>query len=67
MLLKYSENYAIQTINKEKPILCRYVDEKNIPMLETMQECMGADKFFDAINRPYDDDNETIAQKIMAL
>lgn len=49
-----------------RPILCRYVDERNIPILEAMQECMGTDKFFDAINRPYDN-NETIAQKIMAL
>ena len=49
-----------------KPILCRYVDEKNIPILETMQECVGADRFFDAIDRPYND-RYTIAQKIMAL
>ena len=49
-----------------KPILCRYVDERNILMLETMQECVGADRFLVAIDRPYDD-KLTIAQKIMTL
>lgn len=35
-------------------------------MLEAIQECVGADRFFDAIDRPYND-RYTIAQKIMAL
>ena len=60
------ERLCFMNDEQGRPILCSYVDEKNIYMLEAMQECMGEDRFFDAINRPYDD-KFTIAQKIMAL
>lgn len=60
------ERLCFMNDEEGKPILCRYVDEKNILMLETMQECMGADRFLDAIDRPYNE-NLTIAQKIMTL